>query len=175
MANFRSVRRTPIAVRGSRRQTRWFEFAPAELVFAPTTAALFFTLDADELSTRPFTVVRTHLEYYVRSDQAAANEEQALAIGMAVVSDQAVAVGITAIPTPITDLNSDLWFLLKVALGSGSGVNDGQVGFGGSVDSKAMRKVEEGSDVIIVAEAGGAAVTEGFVLAIGGRMLVKLH
>jgi len=39
----------------------------------------------------------------VRSDQFVATEGYEIAIGMAVVSDQALAIGVTAVPTPFTD------------------------------------------------------------------------
>ena len=69
------------------------------------------SLNATALALRPFTIVRQHYFLMLRSDQAAAAERQFGAFGCVVVSDQAEAVGVTAIPTPITDAGSDLWML----------------------------------------------------------------
>ena len=49
----------------------------------------------------------------VESDQSAATELFIGNLGLAVVSDQATAVGVTAVPTPATDRGSDLWFLIE--------------------------------------------------------------
>ncbi len=95
---------------------------------------------------------------------------------MAVVTDQAVAIGITAIPTPITDMGSDKWFVYELMGGridfdDATGVRE--VGSTHRFDSKAMRKVDIGEDLVVVLETDGSSsslsINEGF------RMLVKLH
>ena len=58
-----------------------------------------------------------------------------------------------------------------VATGAGSQVPRG---LPYSVDSKAMRKVEDGSDISIVAEFDSASGA-GAILFFGGRILVKAH
>jgi len=50
---------------------------------------------------------------------------------------------------------------------------DANAGAQYSIDSKAMRRVEEGQDLIIVAEFSAAGA--GFILAVAGRILIKLH
>ena len=98
---------------------------------------------------------------------------------MAVVSDQAEAIGVTAVPTPITDMASDLWFVHQLlynefTFADATGFEDrGQEQY--VIDSKAMRKVEDGEDVVVVGESASGAGTGGFVMAVGGRVLVKLH
>jgi len=132
------------------------------------------SLNAAALALRPFTVVRTHLELMLRSDQAAALERQLVGIGMAIVSDQAVAIGVTAVPTPITDLGSDLWFVHQLMYCDESGLTDrSKDACQMSVDSKAMRRVEEGQDLIITVEA--SSISDGAILTSGGRILLKLH
>jgi hypothetical protein len=59
----------------------------------------------------------------ISSDQFAQSESQIGAIGLAVVTDQAVGIGVTAVPTPITDLSSDSWFLHRFS-GTSSTVPD---------------------------------------------------
>ena len=92
-----------------KRLTSWFQFQPIRVTGA-AGGTIMFSLNAAALALRPFTIVRSRFEVGIISDQTAATEDQLGAIGMAVVSDQAVAVGVTAVPTPITDMGSDLWF-----------------------------------------------------------------
>ena len=166
------------AVISQKRLTSWFQFFPANAALVSGGGTIFFSLNAAALALRPFTVVRTHLTMHVRSDQLGANEFQAVALGIAVVSDQASAIGVTAIPTPYTDMGSDLWFLHDQQMNHFTFVSG--VGFdasGGSqlkVDSKAMRKVDIGQDIVVVAEIA-SGISTGVDVVIGGRMLVKVN
>jgi len=169
------VRRTPFVAVGTKRISTWFQFQPLIITQAsPGTATMIFSLNSAALALRPFTVVRTLFTYHVLSDQVASGEFQIGAIGMAVVSDQAVAIGVTAVPTPITDMASDLWFAYSQFNQNGSGLNAGQVGYGYELHSKAMRKVDVGEDIIVVVESSGSA-SAGYSLITGGRLLVKTH
>ncbi len=174
----RDFRRGAAAIRQSR-LTQWLEFPPIRSSFSITGAALFFTLTDVEKALRPFTIVRTRILVGIVSDQSIASEVQIGAVGMAVVSDQAEAIGITAVPTPITDMASDLWFVHQLLFNEftfldATGFQD-QSMRQYAIDSKAMRKVQDGEDVILSAESSSSAGTGGFTLAIGGRILVKLH
>jgi len=140
------------------------------------SAVLFNGFSAGALALRPFTIVRTHLSHFVRSDQAAAGESYQSAIGFAVVSDQALAIGVTAVPTPFTDLGSDLWFLWHGISGRfefKSAVGIHQTGELIEVDSKAMRKVEDGQDLAAVIE--NSSLSGGTNTVKYGRLLIKLH
>ncbi len=169
--------------RGGRqvRDTLWIALAPGrDTLAAASTAAFIASLDAFGLSLRPFTIVRSLIHLSIHSDQVAASENFDAAFGMAVVSDQAVAIGVTAIPTPMTDIESDLWFFHQILHGrfefiSGVGTDSqGVVPPGGhTFESKAMRKVEQGQDLAIVVET--SAVSLGAVVYNAGRILVKLH
>ncbi len=112
----------------------------------------------------------------IRSDQATADEDQRVAWGACVVSDQASAAGVTAVPTPITDDGSDLWFA-HLYMFSGfefiSGVGALLRGTQYSLDSKAMRKVDVGQDLLTVVEMD--ASSSGTVIIQASRMLLKLH
>jgi len=96
---------------GPRRDTLWFFIGSSVVNLTALGGTLLTSLNAAALSLRPFTVIRTHLSVHLRSDQFAASEEQAAGVGMAVVSDEASAIGVSAIPTPVTDAASDLWFV----------------------------------------------------------------
>ncbi len=159
-----------------RRETLWGFLSTAETTLggAPT-AAVVNSLNAAGLALRPFTVVRVRGVLQVRSDQVASIETYGVDFGMAVVSDQAVAIGVTAVPTPLTDKGSDLWFVYEQMFGTQTGnANTGnvqQVGFSKEFDSRAMRKVEEGQDVIAVVE----NEINGVIVVSSGRFLIKLH
>ncbi len=166
-----------IVRRGPTRDTSWFGFAPAsQTIAAASTAQIDFSLNAAALALRPFTIVRTRGIIYSRSDQLAATENYGGVWGMAVVSDQATAVGVTAVPTPITDMPSDLWFALEsvngqlAILSAASGVEVGQTLH---FDSKAMRKVDIGQDIVVVRETSSFQTSWATVQSF--RMLVKLH
>jgi len=133
-----------------------------------------FSLNAAALALRPFTIVRTRMELQLRSDQAAAIEFQRASFGLAVVSDQAVAVGVTAVPTPFTDMGSDLWFVHQNLWGDESNLTDRtRPSTYVTIDSKAMRKVDIGQDIVVVAEFGTGG--GGAILGAAGRMLVKVN
>ena len=166
--------------RGGRqvRETRWLDLTPTSVALgAASTASLLFSLTTEELALRPFTVVRTRGVFHCVSDQEGADELEAVSVGFAVVSDQAIAIGVTAVPTPETDRSSDLWYVYESIInrfqfvsGAGFETNAGQTH---PFDSKAMRKVEDGQDVAVVVET--AATSSGAIVTLGARMLIKLH
>ncbi len=178
MSNIHTNRKSGFIRRdgGMRRETVWFQFPFASTPLAASaTATLVYLLNAAALDLRPFTIVRTRFVWMVASDQSAATETYIGNFGFAIVSDQAAAVGVTAVPTPATDMGSDLWFVLQQWIGEfaliGTDVTTelrSQV-----IDSKAMRKVDLGQDVAGVAEAGIGG--SGARVRTVGRMLVKLH
>jgi len=159
-----------------RRETLWIGLSSQSLTLASTGAVnLANSLSAGGLALRPFTVVRVRGSFHLRSDQTGASENYGVAFGQAVVTDQATAVGVTAVPTPNTDLESDSWFVYEQVSSrfefiSGVGVESSN-GMIVNYDSKAMRKVEDGFDLVQVFECTttSAAVRNYF------RMLVKLH
>jgi len=144
---------------------------------AANTAAITNVTGAGLLAIRPFTVVRSRFSILVQSDQNAATEFQQMAVGACVVSDQAVAIGATAVPTPMTDKDSDAWFvyegimnqfLVISAIGAMSSAGTQRV-----IDSRAMRKVEDGFQIIVVIENSG--LSSGSTIGLVGRFLLKLH
>ncbi len=161
-----------------RRETQWLDLAPvSNTLGAGSTAVLSNVMTAAELALRPFTVIRTLGIFQMESDQSAANELAHAGFGACVVSDQAVAIGVTAVPTPMTDRVSDLWFMFVEGFNSflfadatGFASN---AGFQTTFDSRAMRKVEEGAQIVFVKET--SAISTGAVVRTAGRVLVKLH
>ncbi len=158
------------------RESLWFGFGFTTVTLASSNAvAIGHSLNAAALALRPFTIVRTRGSYNVRSDQKAATEFYGVSMAFAVVTDQAVAIGATAVPTPDTDRGSDKFFVFEDVFGefnfqSGVGI-EGLNGISRDFDSKAMRKVQNGEDIISVLEAPS---TSG-VMSFAARMLIKLH
>jgi len=164
--------------RTDRRETRWLAGIPVAVTLASlSTASLTHTLTAASLALRPFTIVRTRGIWSIESDQAVASENQQVSWGFAVVSDQAVAIGVTAVPTPETDRDSDLWLAHETLFngflfGDATGFNEPN-GRMGELDSKAMRKVEDGQDIVSVIET--SSISSGATVIVSFRMLVMLH
>ncbi len=161
--------------RGKARTTTWFFFDFANTVMTATGGTLIQTFNAAALALRPFTIIRTHFELEVRSDQISASEIQQGAFGLGVVTDVAAAAGVASIPTPVSEMGSETWFAHQLLMNdftvSGTPATAFQGGRVWSIDSKAMRKVEESDDIIVVGEfaTGGS----GFALRTAGRMLIK--
>jgi len=167
----------PRPVRRTKRETVWLEFSPAQFTIAAASTALaLFSLNAGALALRPFTIVRTRGLLFYRSDQTGASENYGGNVGISVVSDQASAIGITAVPTPVTDMGSDLWFMMEELAGrfeNLTSVGAREVGKEHRFDSKAMRKVDVGEDIFVSAETSSA--DSSLIVRFSARMLVKLH
>jgi len=159
-----------------RRESLWLGLAHSQTTLAAVaTVADTNALAAATLALRPFTIVRSLIDWLVRSDQSAASESFIGSIGYSVVSAQAKAVGVTAEPTPATDQGSDAFFLYSTWQGLfrlvGTAIQEDLVSR--RIDSKAMRKVEDGFDIAFCIEAG--LIGNGVTIATGGRILIKLH
>ena len=97
--------------RGPRCSTNWGSIPLAGTTLTAAGGTIIASLNATALAARPFTVVRTYLELFVQSDQAAAIELQGGAVAFAIVSEQVATAGVGSVPTPVTDLASDLFYL----------------------------------------------------------------
>jgi len=160
-----------------RRLTQWLAF---ELVLdslgGAGTSVLMATLNVAALAIRPFTIVRTRGVIFVGSDQSSASEDYAGVFSAQVVTEAATTVGITAVPTPLTDTNADFYvyepFLGRASLQTVTATGEN---FGGSFhfDSKAMRKVDSDDDVAFVVQS--TAASPGLDIRLVGRFLIKLH
>ncbi len=159
-----------------RRKTFWVASADSTAVQALAAGAAILDQSltwTDELG--PSTIVRTRGSLWVGSDQAAASERPFGAMGFALVSEQARGIGITAVPQPISDESSDLFFVWQPFLAATLIAT--AVGFAGvameryDFDSKAMRKINEGDAVAVTLENASAA--DGLNYVIKWRMLIK--
>jgi len=157
------------------RQSAWLTINfPQAAVEANTTGVLLGVLNAAALALRPFTIVRTRVVYHVESDQDAASQQYRGAVGHVVVSEQASAAGIGSLPKPLINSDGDYHvyepFASVFSFATAAGF-EGSRGLELTVDSKAMRKVQDNEDLVIVAE----AASNGVLIQGLGRILVKLH
>ncbi len=162
----------------SGRKTFWLSGTVAQTALAAGgTAVLVSALNAAALALRPFTVVRTRGYWSVFSDQLSANEDQVAHYGSIVVSDEAVAIGVTAVPTPVTS-DSSSWIHFdgaaqRLTFSSAVGFAPNAAPERYVIDSKSMRKVEEGQDLIEVVQS--ATISEGLFITTYTKALIKLH
>ena len=118
------------------------------------------------------TILRTRVRLFVRSDNETGTEEQVGAFGLVVVTDAALAAGAGSIPGPFTDGGDDGWFVHQsIWQGASFATANGATGY--DIDSKAMRKVEDGHSIAIMVE---NASGEAFQMQVGiaVRLLAKL-
>ena len=163
------------------RETLWAFDQPTDTALgAASTAVLLTAAGAGLLALRPFTIIRSRGFFHVISDQVAAAETYGASLGHCIVSDQAAAIGVTAVSTPDTDRGSDLWYVFedyvgRLILNTAVGADYAAGGPRSTVyyDSKAMRKVEEGQTTITVIES--MAIASSAQVKTGGRFLIKLH
>lgn len=178
MSNFQRSRVLPVGVRrGERRKTLWIGGSFVDTQIAAASGSVLVTqLSASALALLPFTIVRTRGFVFFRSDQQAASENPSGSYGVIVVKQQASTIGITAIPTPVTDDTSD-WFAFqamaaRLTFSDATGIQT-PAGIYFPIDSKAMRKVDVGDDVVEVLE--NSALVGGIQCITYTKLLVKLH
>jgi len=161
----------------SQRVTQWGA-GPDEVGYTTLAAGgvdFMASGNAAFLAARPFTIIRVRGVLSINSDQVVASEEPMGAIGMAVVSDEAVAAGLGSLPTPIGSEASDKWFVWQAMMAPFSLSAVGSSSQGGEyiIDSRAMRKVNDGEDLIVMAE--NASSVHGLDYLFLFRFLIKLH
>ncbi len=153
----------------------WISAELGESTLAGGTNNFLGSLNAQALLLRPFTIIRTRIECYYSSDQTAASETPFGSFGMIIVSDKAAALGVTAVPMPITQADGEFHVWQSMVIGVKSLTSVGaefNTGWHYPIDSKAMRKVGPDEDLAVVFEQVPAAAA---VINIAGRILIKLH
>ena len=162
--------------RGVRRPVDWSASAN-QSAMVPVAAATAVLLESFTPIVGGETVIRTRGIFTWQTDQLIASEDQFGAVGMCVVTAQAVSVGISAIPHPATDAAWGGWlwhsfFASSWSFLSSTGV-EANIQHQIIIDSKAMRKVDEDERLVMVCENTNA--TQGFLVANSERILSKVH
>ncbi len=172
----RNVSRTRF-VRPSPKTKIWIGAGVGATTIVASSLTLISSLSAAVLLLRPFTILRTRMLIYWGSDQQTATEQPQGSYGRIVVTENASAIGATAIPDPSStdaDVDAD-WFVHQECIDRfifGSGVGFIEGGHQYVVDSKAMRKVGKNDDVVAMfSETGGV----GGLIITRGRALIQLH
>ena len=124
--------------------------------------------------TDPTTWARTRGEVTVKPASYVADVDIDGAFGMCIVSSDAFAVGITAIPGPFSDAGWDGWFMWRsfarhFEFASGIGI-ESFASWPFEVDSKAMRKIPSEGVMVEIAESRAGA----FEIAMHTRGLLLL-
>ena len=159
---------------GPKRQTTWVGPADQGYIAVATTAkVLVGSFDPEGSGLPKPTVIRTRGELSVIPNPLTATAEVVGAWGLAIVSDQAFAIGITAVPGPFDEADWDGWFAwgsfsFNWAVADATGRQHAAVTI--VVDSKGMRKVTTNETIVLVAQ----SQTGAFQISMPVRLLLKL-
>ncbi len=154
-----------------RRKTEWVASSVPVGVAALASNTISFIQQRDILE--PQTVVRTRGHLYVQSDQAAAREEAFGAFGLAAVQKPAADLGVTALPAPLDEMGSDVWYTwVPWACSKSAGDGDASV-FSMPFDSKGQRKLVEGEALVALVQNSGSGF--GVEFEVFWRELIMLH
>ena len=139
---------------------------------AAATAVLDQSFVVDGTDTETILRVRGSASFV--SDQTAQTERAFGAYGFCIVSDQAFGIGVTAIPSPMADADSDLWFVhgywyAPIAVGSSASIANISHTF--EFDSKAMRKITADETLVVMVE--NASASHGCLFSLNARILAK--
>ncbi len=118
------------------------------------------------------TLVRVRGMLHIGSDQAGAVEAQIGAFGFIRVTDTALAVGVTAIPSPVFNADDDGWVLWQPFAQSGL-IAAGRDGERYMLDTKAQRIVRESQALAVVIE--NAHATAGLQVMFQLRALARFR
>ena len=156
----RSVRRTGGFRRGTRSPTGWAGGA-TENTLASGTKAIVLSFTSSGLASHD-TVVRIVGSISGAAD-AVVNGQ--FVLGAGVFADNAVAAGVAFLPDPLTDVNDDLWTMIRSVPYIGSQVREFEF------DSRGMRKVEEGQQLVFIG--ANSASGANFKFSVYLRLLAK--
>ena len=166
--------RLPARAGSTKRLVTWI--GPADQAFlavAANTKVLLASFDAEAAFLNRPTIVRTRGAVDHAPTVVSADVNYIGAFGMAVVSDQAFGIGITAIPGPFSNADWDGWFVWRsfsYSYAFDSAISARSVQETMEIDSKAMRKVSVNETIVLVVESQSGA----FSISVPVRMLLKL-
>ena len=171
--------RRSFPVRSQRRLVSW-EDGPSNTGTNLTSSVAALGSTAQELTAERVTLIRLRgsLSLYLPITSAALSGFRG-AVGVAIASAEAIAAGVTAVPTPFLDADLNLWWwhsffdIRSITATIADGANAAAVVVRIPVDTKAMRKISQTETVFVaieVIEEGTASLRWGFE----SRQLVKL-
>jgi len=154
----------------SKRLTEWIGPALQQYITVATTGA---TLIASGPFESPVTIVRTRGHVSIKPSDVTVDLNIVGAVGIGIVSAEALGVGITAIPEPFTDADWGGWYyhrMFSYALEVVSQIGEHFIEWDFEIDSKAMRKIGSNEAFVMVAE----SIVGEFQISAPFRTLIKL-
>ena len=163
---------------GSRRRTGWEEGPGTQTLVSLTTSGSSVVGLGFSTSIDGFTVARMrgYVEMFLNAAVGADGNGFAGAIGIGIVSSAAFAVGITAMPTPITEITWEGWLYHRFFSLHSSDITAGDVDHRNEsweIDSKAMRKLDSDDTIFVAVEATETGTAQ-LNVRVGTRMLMFL-
>jgi len=103
--------------------------------------------------TASFTLYRVRGSWTAILDPPADGAVKVVAAGLIVVTTDAFSAGVSAVPSPIDDLDASwLWHDFQVLSSEGADPTEALVAYRGRVDGKAMRKVKSNETLVFVTD-----------------------
>ena len=165
----------------SRRQTGWDEGPLSTTITISAAGATLWTIGQAFL-TDGLTVIRLRGSYdlSVFSAAAAGDHFDTIGVGIGIVTAAAFAVGVTAVPSPLTEISWEGWMFHELVCGLRGATAVPEWGTAGGayhrgvIDSKAMRRGGEDMVIFGCVEAEGEQGTVVVQHEARTRMLLKL-
>ena len=183
MAHVRSTSILRTSGRSQRRKTSW-AIGPFGSTVHTTNASKVFPTGSQALL-EGLTIVRIRGELVGALSGAAAALDgfSRVGVGICITNENAAGIGITATPTPLTDIAWDGWIwhsifsLFSPGIIAGGAADDAPLGSAFirlEIDSKAMRKFKNTDVLTGVVETGDEVGAANMTLKLNTRVLVKL-
>ena len=166
MTQPRIIRRTRRFSRAPKPMTSWGRFHDATTTIAASTAVLLDNFGGQAINN---TLLRSRGRFTVATNAINANIQGAF--GMCVVSDAAITAGVASIPTPITESLDDIWFVWEGFQFQAPASLDTALSVEFEFDSRAQRRLVEGTAVALVVE---NATANSFDFAFSASLLTRL-
>ena len=159
---------------GPRPNRGWFFVADATFTVLAADSILLHSVFVPANPGIDEVAIRTVGSLSIASDQTGANEEQIGAFGMILVTDSAVAIGVTAMPDPVVDASDDGWFVYQ-SFAQNTALNSAGVGsITYPIDSKAKR-ILEGTGMNIAVMLTNSHATHGLTFSLQLRVLSQVR
>ena len=120
------------------------------------------------------TLLRTRGEVVASIDGPTDGDKTCVGMGLIVVTEEQTTVGVSAVPNPLSDLDAEwIWhgFLLLMAQGATEDSNVVTNAVRLTVDSKAMRKIKQTQDIVLITGLANQAGTPAVDIMFGIRQL----
>ena len=164
--------------RSNTRQSKsWIGVTVNDIDVSSVTQVLLGSVVHSEGTGFTSTVLRTRGQLLLMGDPTAVTDTDVIGLGLIVVQENARIAGGVSLPGPIKDIGAD-WFWHQLVSMDGAG-SVSELGPWGAqtrlieIDSKAMRRWPEDSDVVLVAEALSGDFAS--IQATGGIRLLHGH